>query len=118
MRRLFVATSFWLLSMQALAAAFQAITFENGNKLYSDLTAPNEEQRLFAMGFIIGVADAGGGGEFVVVGWQYCVPTQSTMGQIRDVVRQFLEAHPEKRHMAAAGLVGEALQGAFPCAPK
>ena len=44
-----------------------------------------------------------------------CVPRNVETGQVTDVVKQFLASHPGQRHLPAEGLVGAALQEAFPC---
>jgi hypothetical protein len=44
-----------------------------------------------------------------------CPPKDVVVEQARDVVMQFLTAHPEIRHEAVAGHALLALQAAFPC---
>lgn len=48
-----------------------------------------------------------------------CIPADEHVHvkseQVRDVVVQFLNARPEKRHEPAAGHAFLALQAAFPC---
>lgn len=51
----------------------------------------------------------------VINKFRACIPMTVKSEQARDVVTKFLEDHPELRHYAAAGLVGEALSKAFPC---
>jgi hypothetical protein len=48
----------------------------------------------------------------------YCYPNGVTTGQIRDVVIQRLQAHPEERRYPAAGIILTAITEAFPCARK
>jgi hypothetical protein len=53
-------------------------------------------------------------------GWaipSVCIPMGEHIKseQVRDVVVQYLTAHPEIRHEAAAGNALVALQAAFPC---
>ena len=48
----------------------------------------------------------------------YCYPTSVTTRQIRDVVIQRLQAHPEERHYPVAGIILTAITEAFPCARK
>jgi len=46
-----------------------------------------------------------------------CIPVGEHIApeQVRDVVMQWLIAHPERRHQPAAGDALVALQAAFPC---
>lgn len=45
-----------------------------------------------------------------------CVPKKGVnIGQLADVVVQWLQTNPQARHYAAAGLVAEAVSKAFPC---
>ena len=44
----------------------------------------------------------------------YCIPVSSTPDQVRDVVVQYLTAHPESRHELAGQLILRALAGAWP----
>jgi len=44
-----------------------------------------------------------------------CLHAGVTMAQIRDFVVKWLEANPQKRHLAAHGLVAQAMSEAFPC---
>lgn len=45
----------------------------------------------------------------------FCLPREAKKTQIVDVVTNYLRAHPEQRHYAAADLVTSALITAFPC---
>jgi hypothetical protein len=44
-----------------------------------------------------------------------CLPKDIAPEQVRDVVVQYLTAHPETRHVAAASQALLALEAAFPC---
>jgi hypothetical protein len=44
-----------------------------------------------------------------------CPPKDIVSDQVKDVVVQYLTAHPETRHRAAANEALSALQAAFPC---
>ena len=59
-------------------------------------------------GYVAGIAD---------ILLDVCVPAEATLVQAVDIVKQYLDRNPMKHHMAAAGLVAEALQLAFPCKP-
>jgi hypothetical protein len=82
-----------------------------------------EPQGLLCSGYVAGVADAMLQNDLMaknsegVGGWHACFRTHPTVGQLANVVKQWLQSHPEKRDNGAAGLVAEALQQAFPCSP-
>ena len=65
--------------------------------------------RGIAQGFVMGVAGVLSTGEY------YCPPTGSTQSQAYDVVKKYLEDHPENRYLPAHFLVAEALKQSFPC---
>lgn len=44
----------------------------------------------------------------------YCIPESSKPQQVKDVVVAYLTAHPERRHLLAAGLITNALADAWP----
>jgi hypothetical protein len=52
-----------------------------------------------------------------VLGFHACIRDGVTVTQIADVVKLWLQKHPENRDYAAAGLVAAALEEAFPCPP-
>jgi hypothetical protein len=79
----------------------------NGNKLLDDLTGSNTD-RAFALGFVAGVVDSYDGELF-------CTPRAANLGQLRDVVTQFLVRNPKERHRNAAAIVAIALVIDYPC---
>ena len=98
----------------ALAAASPAhatmAVFENGNALLADCLGDNP---LFCYGYVEAVADA-----MKLFGqWQRpeCPPVDVSARQVRDVVVNFLLAHPADRHYAAASIVVNALKNAWGC---
>ena len=97
--------------------------FYNGNKLYSGLGYCQELQgtRLSgqasvgkayscerAIGYVMGVSDS-------LNGTNACQPTGLNSDQLRDVMHQWLEDNPVKRHESAAVLIQQALLEAWPC---
>lgn len=46
----------------------------------------------------------------------FCFPKNVTKGQAMDVIKQYLEKHPEERHQNASDLLLIALKEAWPCA--
>lgn len=72
--------------------------------------------------YVQGIIDGGvhlnrvGKNQLIIIsGFRHCSSDNVTGGQLRDVVKRYLEEHPERRHWAAANIVGEALEEAFPC---
>ena len=66
------------------------------------------------LGYVRGITDILLAGN-QMNGVTLCVPREVETGQVTDVVKQFLARHPEQRSLPAEGLVGAALQEAFPC---
>jgi Rap1a immunity proteins len=99
-----------------IGAAIHAtqISFIDGNDLlkYCKGKAPYDA---VCLGYIEATADLVELGPLPIIGWRACFPDKVSVGQLEDVVVLFLEKHPEIRHAAAGGLVGEALAKAFPC---
>lgn len=73
------------------------------------------EERTIALQYLNGVTD----GIYQVeelTGRDYlCAPAGVTLGQMRDVVQQHLEANPASRHLSAKSLVYVSLSRAWPC---
>jgi len=83
--------------------------FMDGNGLLSRMNDSETVPRVAALGYVQGAAD-------VYVGTKICMPKNVTAGQARDVVKQYLEINPEKRHYSADSLVLNALAQVWPCA--
>ena len=60
------------------------------------------------VGYIWGLAGAGEGSAF-------CFPHGVQANQIVDVIKKWLQDHPELRHYAASSLITAALKEKFPC---
>ena len=97
-----------LLLLLAFVSASASAEFMDGNKLLFDLQSAHADERMFAMGYIAGVADAGRG-------TQSCPQPNVTIGQMRDAVRQHLEITPTLRHFSADIIVNHVLGKAWPC---
>jgi len=82
--------------------------FMSGNMLLSNIQSEETYKRAYALGFILGVHDAY---EDQVI----CSGANVTGGQVRDIVKKFLENNPSERDMPAHLLVMIALVKAFPC---
>jgi hypothetical protein len=102
-----IVLSTWLLCSSPVAAG----NFTNGNQLLQDCT--NQDSTLFCLDYTSAVADALDGNS--VNGYDACIPTRVSAGQIKDIVVQYLRLNPAERHFAAAGLVADAISKAFPC---
>jgi Rap1a immunity proteins len=86
--------------------------FWSGNDLYTRLTSSDPVSQMLALGYIVGAADA-------TTNVSICPPRGiATTGQTKDIVYQFLTAHPETRHYSADSLVNFALKQIWPCADK
>jgi hypothetical protein len=89
--------------------------FENGDQLYELCAAPKDTfSQGVCYGYIVGIADAMGGGASVH-GLPACIPPSVTVGQTVNIVKQFLTSHPEMRHRGAGEIVAQAFVDAFPC---
>lgn len=96
----------------ALMVCFSAhAEFRTGNKLYEDLNGETYYSKGVAMGYVMGVADAGSGSN-------HCPPPTVTAGQLSDMVKNTLESTPAIRHMAADVIIYYVLNKAWPCAKK
>jgi Rap1a immunity proteins len=60
------------------------------------------------VGYVMGVASS-------LEGSAFCFPAGVEKGQIVDVIKRWLEDHPELRHYAASSLITSALKERFPC---
>ena len=105
-RRLFailiVVAATMSVSMEARAGA----TAETGNKLYESCIAPSSFDRGPCYGYAVGIVDVMS--ENPINGFSACIPNHVTIGQIRDLVTQYLTTNSARRHLTAAGLVAAA----------
>jgi hypothetical protein len=87
-----------------------------GNRLLDDCQKPNDEiSGPFCGGYIAAIADVLSNKNNSVNGARACLSGGVTIGQLRDIVVQWLQRHPQHRHNGAEGLVAAALMEAFPC---
>lgn len=100
-----------LLIFAALVCGAAQAEFMDGNKLLADMQSGHIDDRMFALGYIAGVADAGRG-------THSCPQPNVTIGQMRDAVRQHLEITPTLRHYTADVIVNHVLGKAWPCAKR
>ena len=103
----------------AATSAAPAVAGSNltGNDLLERCSASasaNPIQWGVCLGYVMAVADQLGQGR-PINGVRACVAADVTSGQLMDVVRQWLDRNPARRHVNGAALVAVALQQAFPC---
>lgn len=103
-----------------VAEAADAFT---GNDLYRLMRqpTPNPMAVMWVNGFLQGtnVSEAGrairDNKTSPPPGELFCMPSQATVGQAHDVIRQFLETRPEERHEHAGVVAALALARVWPC---
>jgi hypothetical protein len=95
----------------ALHATVAQASFISGNDLFKHLNDNNYFSQGYALGYILGVSD-------VFSGDSHCMPQGVNAGQVRDVVKNFLEVSPEIRHRPADVIVYVILKSTWPCANK
>lgn len=81
--------------------------FFSGNKLFDHLNGEASD-RIYAMGYIVGVFDTGRG----VI---HCPPSGVTVGQVRDMVLTFLRNNPQDRNFSGDSIVNHVLKNIWPC---
>ena len=100
----------------AAAGPTAHLTYATGSMLFLGLTSKKPSELGIARGYIGAVADIGA--TEPVNGFLFCVPATVKLEQLGDVVRDWLDRHPESRNYAGKGVVGAALADAYPCARK
>lgn len=93
------------------------VTFWSGEQMlsYCKGGAVRDGCTGYAMGVADTAAEASAAGS-IIGPFRVCRPEEVTASQARDVIVQFLQAHPaERRDHSAAGLALQALAAAWPC---
>jgi hypothetical protein len=85
--------------------------FFTGNQLLQRMNSSEPIESSVALGFVLGIHDS-------FEGEVVCTGAQVTSGQLRDVVKKYLEANPAQRDLSAGALAMVALAIAFPCPDK
>ena len=98
-----------IIILAALACGAAHAEFYSGNDLWERLNG-TEGQKYLALGYVAGVSDA-------LNNRVICMPS-ATMGQTRDIVKQYLENNPSLRHYSADSLIYNALAPVWPCSKK
>lgn len=99
-----------LLLVAALMCGAAHAEFFTGNDLLGKLNGDFGD-KMVAMGYVIGVFDT-------TRSEAHCPPENVTAGQVRDMVKNHLEAMPTIRHLSADVQVRYVLNRAWPCAKK
>lgn len=82
--------------------------FYTGNKLYSMLIESSKYSEGVAVGYIAGVFDFADSASV-------CSPDNVTLGQLKDMTKQYLANNPSRRHDPAFDLIFEMLRATWPC---
>ena len=93
----------------ALHATVARADFFDGNMLLKELRDVNSYGFFTSIGYIQGVVDAHNSLFF-------CAPAGVTAGQVKDMVKNNLEANPQIRHFAAERIIRDQLKQVWPCA--
>jgi Rap1a immunity proteins len=101
----------WPVSVSSQQTRF----FATGNDLFRFCSDGAATSQSLCNGYVAGVVDAVGVFEAIGVTKITCVVSNASNEQVEQIVVQYLTAHPEIRHLGAAGVVVQALQKAFPC---
>jgi hypothetical protein len=95
-----------------LCSSANAGSFYSGNKLLQLLQSDNTTERSVAMGYVAGAVDMGDGAMF-------CITADTvTIGQVRDILKNYLESTPAIRHMNADSIIIELFKKLWPCAKR
>lgn len=102
----------WLIALLFVPSIANA-EFVNGNDLLSKLKTSDYMDKMYSLGYVIGVFDAG---QHV----KHCAPNGNGInaGQIQDLVQQYLEQNPSLRNLPADALVTDAIRRVWPCKNK
>lgn len=99
----------------AAAAATLAISASaamTGNEMLARFDSTSQEDKAIVTGYIHGTADVLGASGIL------CFPRSATVGQISDIVADWLRKNSEKRHGSGPMIIMAALIDVFPCAKK
>jgi hypothetical protein len=104
----------WPFPVLSETAIHDTVALVLGKDLFGFCSDRSANSQSFCNGYLAGVADA-----LSVVNTMgvktACLQLNIPNEQVKDVVMQYITAHPEKRDLAAAGQGLMALQAAFPC---
>ena len=95
------------LALVLLAGTAEA-QFRSGNKLLAELHSDSIVDRMFAVGYVTGVADS-------MDQSLYCLQNGMTIGQVSDTIQVALERTPQIRNEPADVLIVAILSKHYPC---
>ena len=103
-----------------MPAAASDLEFFTGQMLYAQCSAKSGDadyarHALQCASYVLGVSDAEQAAQGAGAPSRVCLPATATAPSLAASVAAFLEAHPDKRPLAAQDLVIEALSAAYPC---
>jgi hypothetical protein len=105
----------WPIPVFSETTTDDAVSFVLGKDLFGFCSDRSANSQSFCNGYLAGVADALGVFNAMGVGKIACLQPNTPNDQVKDIVVQYLTAHPEKRDLDAAGEALIALQAAYPC---
>jgi len=108
------------LGLAATPASANDLEFFTGKLLYAHCSAKAGEpdyatHALQCTSYVLGVSDAQQAAQGAGAAPRVCLPGTATAPALVQAVAGFLDAHPDKRPLAAQDLVIEALSAAYPC---
>jgi hypothetical protein len=96
------------------------LEYFTGESLYAQCSAKPTDpdvavRQARCAGYVLGVSDAQQAAQGAGAAGRVCIPATAGSPQLVDAVVAFLQAHADKRPLAAQDLVLEALSAQFPC---
>ena len=104
----------WPIPVLSETSTHDTVALVLGNDLFGFCSDSSANAQSFCNGYLAGVADALSVVDTMGVKTA-CLQLNIANEQVKNIVMQYLTAHPEKRDLAAAGQDLMALQAAFPC---
>jgi hypothetical protein len=113
-------TMLLLLGAGSARAAGPDLEYCTGDELFTQCSAAPADadyqpRQARCVGYVLGASDAEQAAQGAGAALSVCITPSTGAQALADAVRRFLEAHPEKRHLAAQDLVREALAASYPC---
>ncbi len=99
------------IALLALSYTPASAGFTTGNDLASWCSSDVPADVALCVGYVSGVADS----SQLLDTPYFCLPDGVERGQLTDVVRAYLSAHPKKLHHPAHAITMVAIEQSFPC---
>ena len=101
-----------LLMAALLVSNVANASFITGNMLLEKMNSQDSVEKAFVLGYVAGVFDTLD--ELI-----HCnAPPSVTAGQVRDIIKKYIESNPVTRNKSADLLIGAALGQIWPCPTK